>query len=80
MVHTGDIVNWDTPDHPSTRPPRDAFVPLEEAGIPYSLSVGNHDTAAVCPGGSACDPARTYAAASGHAHVQPVLRSPVGQP
>jgi 3',5'-cyclic AMP phosphodiesterase CpdA len=60
MVHTGDIVNWDTPDHGQYRTARDALVPLDKAGIPYSLSPGNHDTAAVCPGGSACDPARTY--------------------
>ena len=60
MVHSGDIVNWDTPDHGQYRVARDAFVPLEQVGIPYSLSVGNHDTAAVCPGGSACDPGRTY--------------------
>jgi hypothetical protein len=60
MVHTGDIVNWDTSDHSQYQTARDALVPLDQAGIPYSLSVGNHDTAAVCPGGSACDPARTY--------------------
>ena len=58
-THTGDVVNWDTPDHAQYQIARDAFVPLEQAGIPYSLSPGNHDTAAVCPGGSACDPART---------------------
>ena len=56
MVHSGDIVNWDTPDHGQYQTARDAFVPLENAGIPYSLSPGNHDTAAVCTGGSACDP------------------------
>jgi hypothetical protein len=60
MVHTGDIVNWDTADHAQYQVARDALVPLDRAGIPYSLSPGNHDTAAVCPGGSACDPARTY--------------------
>jgi hypothetical protein len=60
MVHTGDIVNWDTSDHHQYQTAADAFEPLQEAGIPYSLSVGNHDTAAVCPGGSACDPAHTY--------------------
>lgn len=59
MVHSGDIVNWDTSDHAQYQVARDAFEPLEEAGIPYSLSPGNHDTAAVCPGGSAC-PGSTY--------------------
>jgi hypothetical protein len=59
-THIGDVVNWDTPDHAQYQIARDAFVPLEQAGIPYSLSAGNHDTAAVCPGGSACDPRRTY--------------------
>ncbi len=54
-THTGDIVNWDTPDHAQYTIARDAFLPLERAGIPFSLSPGNHDTAAVCPGGSACD-------------------------
>jgi hypothetical protein len=60
MVHTGDIVNWDTSDHAQYQVALDALVPLDQAGISYSLSPGNHDTAAVCPGGSACDPAHTY--------------------
>jgi 3',5'-cyclic AMP phosphodiesterase CpdA len=60
MVHTGDIVNWDTSDHAQYQVARAALAPLEAVGVPYSLSPGNHDTAAVCPGGSACDPARTY--------------------
>ncbi len=33
--------------------------PLEEAGIPYQLSIGNHDTMATGPGGGARDPKRT---------------------
>jgi hypothetical protein len=60
MVHSGDIVNWDTPDHAQYQVARAALAPLEKVGIPYSLSPGNHDTAAVCPGGSACNPQRTY--------------------
>jgi hypothetical protein len=59
-THSGDVVNWDTPDHAQYQIARDALVPLERAGIPYSLSAGNHDTAAVCPGGSACTSGRTY--------------------
>jgi 3',5'-cyclic AMP phosphodiesterase CpdA len=60
MVHSGDIVNWDTPDHAQYQVARAALAPLEQVGIPYSLSPGNHDTAAVCPRGSACNPQRTY--------------------
>lgn len=60
-VHVGDVVNWDTPDHIQYERARAALVPLQQAGIPYSLSPGNHDTAAVCAGGGACDPKRTRA-------------------
>jgi hypothetical protein len=59
VTHTGDVVNWDTPDHSQYARARSALAPLKAAGIPYSLSVGNHDTAAVCPGGSACNVHRT---------------------
>ena len=55
VTHTGDVVNWDTADHAQYAAARDAMAPLEQAGIPYSLSIGNHDTAAVCAGGGACD-------------------------
>lgn len=58
-THAGDVVNWDTADHAQYKIARDALVPLERAGIPYSLTVGNHDTAAVGPGGSAANPSRT---------------------
>lgn len=59
VTHTGDVVNWDTPDHSQYEIASRAMRPLEQAGIPYSLAVGNHDTAAVCEGGGACDPRRT---------------------
>ena len=59
VTHTGDVVNWDTADHAQYAKARDGLAPLEQAGIPYSLSIGNHDTAAVCPGGGACDSHRT---------------------
>lgn len=59
VTHTGDVVNWDTPDHSQYARARAALAPLKAAGIPYSLSVGNHDTAAVCVGGSACNVHRT---------------------
>lgn len=59
VTHSGDVVNWDTPDHSQYEVASRAMRPLEDADIPYSLALGNHDTAAVCPGGSACDPLRT---------------------
>jgi hypothetical protein len=57
--HTGDVVNWDTPDHAQYAVARAAMVPLENAHIPYALSIGNHDTQATGVGGSARDPAHT---------------------
>lgn len=59
VTHVGDVVNWDTPDHAQYEVARRALVPLEQAGIPYSLTIGNHDTQATGPGGSARDPQRT---------------------
>lgn len=61
VAHSGDVVNWDTPDHRQYEVASAAMAPLEAARIPYSLAIGNHDTAAVCTGGSACDPRRTRA-------------------
>lgn len=57
--HVGDVVNWDTPSHGQYRVAQQAMVPLETAKIPYSLSIGNHDTQATGVGGSARDPRRT---------------------
>ena len=59
VTHSGDVVNWDTPDHAQYVIAREAMRPLETARIPYSLAIGNHDTQATGPGGSARDPART---------------------
>lgn len=59
VSHTGDVVNWDTGDHAQYRRAAAGLKPLETAGIPLSLSIGNHDTRATCPGGSACDAAKT---------------------
>lgn len=53
-LHTGDIVSWDTPTHDQWVRASNAMKPLDNARIPYTMSVGNHDTGAVCPGGSAC--------------------------
>ena len=58
-LHTGDVVNWDTPDHVQFQRAAAALQPLTTAGVPYSLSLGNHDTAAVCRGGSACNTSAT---------------------
>ncbi|MFY1828878.1 metallophosphoesterase [Myxococcus fulvus] len=52
--HTGDMANWDTPDHIQYVRAGNAFQKLDAAGIPYAIAIGNHDTAATCPGGSAC--------------------------
>ncbi len=60
VAHTGDVVNWDTPSHEQYVIARDATRPLDQARIPYQLSIGNHDTYATGPGGSAREPARTY--------------------
>ncbi|MBB5867945.1 hypothetical protein F4553_001324 [Allocatelliglobosispora scoriae] len=59
VTSSGDVVNWDTPDHSQYVIARNAMRPLETAGIPYSLAIGNHDTQATGVGGSARDPAHT---------------------
>ena len=59
VTHTGDVVNWDTDDSIQFIRARDQLAPLRGA-IPYSLSPGNHDTAAVRNGGSAWDPPNTW--------------------
>ncbi|SNT08258.1 Calcineurin-like phosphoesterase [Asanoa hainanensis] len=59
VTSSGDVVNWDTPDHSQYVIARNAMRPLETARIPYSLAIGNHDTQATGVGGSARDPAHT---------------------
>lgn len=54
VTHTGDMVDWDTPDHIHYVRAADGLQPLNTAHLPYAIAVGNHDTAAVCQGGSAC--------------------------
>ena len=61
VTHTGDVVNWDTPDHLQYQVASAAMVPLQLAGIPYSLSIGNHDSQATGPGGAARDSHNTRA-------------------
>ncbi|MCP2171255.1 metallophosphoesterase [Terracoccus luteus] len=58
VTHTGDVTDWDTPDHYMYATASAALTPLDGV-VPYSLSIGNHDTAAVGPGGSAADPTMT---------------------
>lgn len=53
VLHTGDVVNWDTSNHDQYVTARSAQRVL--AGkVPYLWAIGNHDTQATCPGGSAC--------------------------
>ncbi|GAA1996853.1 metallophosphoesterase [Nakamurella flavida] len=54
VLHTGDLVNWDTPDHSQYAIGSDAMQVLDDADIPWAAAIGNHDTGAVCAGGSAC--------------------------
>lgn len=60
VTHVGDVVNWDTPDHIQYQRARSALGVLGGGDMPYSLTVGNHDTAAVGVGGGAADPPSTY--------------------
>ncbi|MER7456773.1 carbohydrate-binding domain-containing protein [Micromonospora sp. NPDC126480] len=57
VTHAGDVVKWDTPDHVQYVRARDALRPLEAAGVPYSLTVGNHDTQVYAPDGTVRRPA-----------------------
>jgi hypothetical protein len=54
VLQTGDLVNWDTPDHDQYVRASDGFAAFDDAEIPYVIAIGNHDTAATCEGGSAC--------------------------
>lgn len=50
----GDLQDWDDATHSHYERASSGLKALEQAGIPYGLTVGNHDTSAVCSGGSAC--------------------------
>ncbi|MEJ5915154.1 metallophosphoesterase [Pseudokineococcus sp. 1T1Z-3] len=54
VAHVGDVVNWDTPDHRQYVVADGATKVLDEAKIPFSYAIGNHDTKATCAGGGAC--------------------------
>jgi type 1 glutamine amidotransferase len=53
VLHVGDLLNWDTPDHAQYERASTALAVLDRAGIPYAVALGNHDTAATTVGGSA---------------------------
>ncbi|MGO1384599.1 MAG: metallophosphoesterase [Arachnia sp.] len=53
VTHVGDVVDWGSVSPAQYTRAKNGLSPL--AGeVPYSLTVGNHDTAAVCQGGAAC--------------------------
>ena len=55
VMHTGDVVNWDTVGHDQYSRALRGMSVLNRS-LSYSMAAGNHDTAAVGPGGSAADP------------------------
>jgi 3',5'-cyclic AMP phosphodiesterase CpdA len=57
-VQIGDLTSWGHVDPAQFAKAGTEARPLE-AVIPWSVAAGNHDTAAVCPGGSACPGANT---------------------
>lgn len=58
VLHTGDVVNWGPHDTVQFARAADSFQPLTDAGIPYSIAVGNQDTPAV--GHDGIDGSREY--------------------
>jgi hypothetical protein len=60
VLHVGDVTNWGEQDTPQLDIASSAMKQLEQVKLPYLLSVGNHDTRAVCAGGSACPGAKTW--------------------
>jgi len=59
VTHTGDVVNWDTDSHDQYEWASQGLQPLSDAGIPWSLSNGNHDNEATAVGGGPRDPKNT---------------------
>lgn len=53
VMQVGDLHNWDTPNHFQYERSTAAFALLDQAKLPYVLTLGNHDTAATKEGGSA---------------------------
>jgi len=54
VLCAGDYIDWDTPDHIHYERGSEAFQILTDGGLPFMISMGNHDSLAVCTGGSAC--------------------------
>ncbi|MFL6065994.1 MAG: metallophosphoesterase [Friedmanniella sp.] len=58
VVHSGDLVDVDTPRHEQYERAKAGLAPLEAAGIPLTMAIGNRDTATRCSDISTCsDPA-----------------------
>lgn len=53
VLHVGDMLNWDTPNHVQYERASAGLEILDRAGVPYVLTIGNHDSAATKEGGSA---------------------------
>lgn len=53
FMQVGDLCNWDTPDHIQYQRASAGLKLLDDARMPYVLTIGNHDTAATKEGGSA---------------------------
>lgn len=52
-LQVGDIVNWDTPSHDQYVRAEQGMKLLEDAGLPWVGTIGNHDAQATSVGGSA---------------------------
>ena len=59
-LQIGDLVNWGNVAPSQFTKASEGMKPLE-AAVPWAGAIGNHDTAAVCAGGSACPGANTSA-------------------
>ncbi len=53
-IQTGDLVDWDDATHSHYQNAKVGLAPLS-GHLPFFLNIGNHDSAATCYGGSACD-------------------------
>ncbi|GAA0394645.1 hypothetical protein GCM10009541_42120 [Micromonospora gifhornensis] len=57
VTHSGDVINYDTSDHVQYVRASNALRPLEQAGVPYTLAIGNHDGQVFGPDGKPRSPA-----------------------
>lgn len=53
VTHVGDVVGWDTDDHAQYAVTDPGVAILDASGVPWSFSIGNHDSLATGPGGGA---------------------------